>query len=164
MSSSKFFALCLLLPAVASAANDWNTPCTSGSCSYDLHNSSSTSGHSAGGSLWIVRLHFHTFSGYNLTSYLQSGSTSAISDITPAAGWTIVDCDPQGHNQTIRAYCSGDNNDCSHLYQNDAVGTVVRLPENVSTSAVSLSGVLANSDHIVWPDSIRAHRFRIQPR
>lgn len=53
MTSSAFFALALLLPAVVSAANDWKTPCLNGTCSYDLHNGTAAHG-VAGGSVYLV--------------------------------------------------------------------------------------------------------------
>ncbi|KAF7794340.1 hypothetical protein EIP86_005474 [Pleurotus ostreatoroseus] len=67
---------------------------------------------------------------------LQSGPSSAISDITPAAGWTILDCDPNSMAQDIRVVCTGDAASCNHIYQGGAVGTLVRLPENVSMESL----------------------------
>ncbi|KAF8877427.1 hypothetical protein BD779DRAFT_1557589, partial [Infundibulicybe gibba] len=67
----------------AHAANDWSTPCTSGVCSYDLPAS-------AGPSSGTVKIW---------------GSTNAISDITPAAGWQIISCSPDAVNQDIRLVC-----------------------------------------------------------
>ena len=69
---------------------------------------------------------------YRLTSYYQTGSTKAISDITPAAGWTILECDPNSMAMDIRAVCTGDADSCNHMYQGGAVGTLVRLPPGVS--------------------------------
>lgn len=60
----------------------------------------------------------------------QIGSSSAISDITPAAGWTILDCDPNAISQEIRLVCTGDEETCNHIYQGGCQSTLVRLPEN----------------------------------
>ena len=57
---SFLFSLALLLPAVVNAANDWNAPCLQGSCSFDLHNSTSPHG-GAAGSIYIVRFLSHSF-------------------------------------------------------------------------------------------------------
>ncbi|KAI0340900.1 hypothetical protein BDW22DRAFT_1333399 [Trametopsis cervina] len=90
----------------ARAVNDWKTPCLSGQCSYDVKNGPATG------------------------SVLISGSSAAISDITTAAGWTILNCNATAADQDIRAVCTGDSADCDHLYQGGAVGTLVRLPQN----------------------------------
>ncbi|TDL13689.1 hypothetical protein BD410DRAFT_872165, partial [Rickenella mellea] len=61
------------------------------------------------------------------------GSTKAISDITPAAGWEILGCDPNAISQDIRLICKSSDASsvgCDHLYQNGAENTIVRLPEN----------------------------------
>jgi hypothetical protein len=60
-----------------------------------------------------------------------SGPVSAISDITPAAGWQITKCDPTSSQQDIQLKCQDNNPDCNHLFQgNGAVNTLVRLPES----------------------------------
>ena len=61
----------------------------------------------------------------------QSGSPTAISDLTPAAGWQILDCDANSTAQDIRVVCADPDAYCEHLFQGGAVGTIVRLPENV---------------------------------
>ncbi|KDR73200.1 hypothetical protein GALMADRAFT_212663 [Galerina marginata CBS 339.88] len=73
------------------------------------------------------------------------GSENAISDITPAAGWEIIDCSPDALQQDIRLVCKDDSStDCAHLYDgssannNAAVGKVVRLPENCGKSAFAV--------------------------
>ncbi|KAJ6608508.1 hypothetical protein B0H10DRAFT_2226802 [Mycena sp. CBHHK59/15] len=102
--------------AVAYAANDWSKPCLSGECSYDLP--AASNGTSASGSMKIW------------------GSSTAISDITTAAGWTILGCSPTALTQDIRLVCTGkDSSMCQHLYQgHGAVDTIVRLPENCGKS------------------------------
>ncbi|KAJ7143852.1 hypothetical protein C8R44DRAFT_864873 [Mycena epipterygia] len=103
--------------AVINAANDWSVPCITGECSYDIP--ASTNG-SASGTMTIW------------------GSQDAITDITTAADWQILGCDPNALSQDIRLVCMSDDPaaKCSHLYQNTgAVGKVVRLPENCGSSA-----------------------------
>ena len=52
MISPSSLSFVLLLSKLALAANNWNEPCLSGECSYDLNNS--TSHGTARGSLYIV--------------------------------------------------------------------------------------------------------------
>ncbi|KAJ7049559.1 hypothetical protein C8F01DRAFT_1238484 [Mycena amicta] len=114
-------AILALLPFIAGihAINDWTVPCTSGSCSYDLPSTNETV---SSGSLKIW------------------GGVDAITDITNAADWEILDCDPTALAQDIRLVCKTDPDDpdskCAHLYQNiGAVNKIVRLPENCGASA-----------------------------
>ena len=72
MSRSSLYSLVLLLPAMAQAANDWNKPCLSGSCSYDAVNSNKT--HTTPiATLHLVRLH--------LLSYLSTSVTDIDHDV-----------------------------------------------------------------------------------
>lgn len=91
-------------------------PCLEGECFYDLPEASGVSGTMR---VW--------------------GATTAISDITTAAGWTILDCDPNSMAQDIRLVCTGATSDCSHLFQGatGATNTLVRLPQNVSVFFLS---------------------------
>ncbi|KAI0689061.1 hypothetical protein BC835DRAFT_1418822 [Cytidiella melzeri] len=130
----------LLLPAVVNAANDWNTPCHTGECSYDLHNS--------------------TRSGSVRASMTISGSTSAIADLTPAAGWQILDCNATGGAQDIRAVCTGSDNDCSHLYQNGAIGTVVRLPDDCGNMPFARIAAEWTHDNQTLPADIASNLSR----
>ncbi|KAF8961154.1 hypothetical protein BDZ97DRAFT_1226986 [Flammula alnicola] len=102
------------------AANDWSKPCFSGVCQYDLP----TTNGSASGTVKIW------------------GSNAAISDITPAAGWEIIDCSPDALEQNIRLVCkAGGSSDCANLHSNSkngAVGKLVRLPENCGKSAFAV--------------------------
>ncbi|KDQ32567.1 hypothetical protein PLEOSDRAFT_1098567 [Pleurotus ostreatus PC15] len=98
------------LASLALALNDWSKPCFSGRCSYDLHGS-------VDGSMTI------------------EGSPDAISDITPAAGWWIIGCDPQAEAQDIRIVCIHTDR-CGHLFRNlGAQGKLVRLPEKCGKMA-----------------------------
>ncbi|KAA1475907.1 hypothetical protein DENSPDRAFT_452584 [Dentipellis sp. KUC8613] len=112
-SFTKLYAYASLLSLVgmqAFAANDWSLPCTQGQCSYDLPSNSNTS---ATVQVW--------------------GASTAISDITEAAGWKILDCDPNGMNQTIRMVCmnaDSQNAGCDHVMKNGAENKLVRMPES----------------------------------
>ncbi|KAG6862118.1 hypothetical protein C0995_005930 [Termitomyces sp. Mi166 len=113
-----FISLVLLFSSSVHARklNDWSKACLNGECAYDLPD---TNGQSAG-------------------ALKISGSPDAISDITPAAGWTILDCSPSVLAQDIRLVCSSDESqsNCNHLFRkNGAVGKLVRLPETCGKSA-----------------------------
>lgn len=56
------------------------------------------------------------------------GSQTGVSDLTTAAGWTILDCDANTADQDIRLVCHDPDMGCDHLNQNGAEGTLVRLP------------------------------------
>ncbi|KAK0473466.1 hypothetical protein IW261DRAFT_1342652 [Armillaria novae-zelandiae] len=113
MALHSFVILISLIFVSVDAANNWTKPCFYGECEYSL-----PSHVPASGSLKIW------------------GSVDALSDITPAAGWEILDCSPDELEQEIRLVCSHNSTDsanCDHLYQNDGpVGKIVRLPENAS--------------------------------
>ncbi|KAJ6522865.1 hypothetical protein B0H19DRAFT_1008804 [Mycena capillaripes] len=112
MTPSILFILSFL--SAARAANDWNKPCLSGVCSYDLP---STNGSTSSGSMKIW------------------GSQTAIGDITEAAGWKILGCSPDALSQDIRLVCAGDETMCQHLYSgHGAADTIVRLPEDCGKS------------------------------
>ncbi|KAF8344979.1 hypothetical protein F5887DRAFT_237323 [Amanita rubescens] len=90
------------------AFNDWNVPCISGVCHYDLD-------HSKGGSSGTIQIW---------------GSHKAISDITPAAGWHVLDCDEDEMEQVIRIVCVSQSAPCSHLFSHDGPeGKLIRMPE-----------------------------------
>lgn len=63
-------------------------------------------------------------------------SPHAIADITPAAGWVVLDCDPNALSQDIRLVCQNDDieaSGCSHFFEGSGpVHKYVRLPESVS--------------------------------
>ncbi|KDQ34225.1 hypothetical protein PLEOSDRAFT_1032100 [Pleurotus ostreatus PC15] len=100
-----------------SATNDWSKPCFDGECAYDLP----SHGDSALGAFKI------------------KGSPKAITDITPAAGWIILDCDPHALSQEIRLVCQSDDKasdeSCSHVFDHwGAVDKIVRLPDGCGAS------------------------------
>ncbi|KAJ7197817.1 hypothetical protein GGX14DRAFT_700233 [Mycena pura] len=127
---------------VINAANDWSVPCITGQCSYDLP---TTNNGSASGTVTIW------------------GSNDAISDITPAADWEILGCDPNALSQDIRLVCKSDSPTakCSHLYQSAGpVNKIVRLPENCGSSAFArVSKAWVPADQSV-PASIAARLVR----
>ncbi|KAF8502656.1 hypothetical protein F5888DRAFT_1110589 [Russula emetica] len=108
-SAAFYLTLVLAAGQRALAVNDWSVPCTQGKCSWDVPAESGASG-----------------------SVQISGPVSAISDITPAAGWQIMTtCNPTSSQQNIQLMCENNNPDCNHLFQgNGAVNTIVRLPES----------------------------------
>ncbi|KAK0220849.1 hypothetical protein EDD85DRAFT_863679 [Armillaria nabsnona] len=116
MALYSFVILISLIFVSVDATNNWTKPCFYGECEYSL-----PSHVPASGSLKIW------------------GSADALSDITPAAGWEILDCSPDRLEQDIRLVCSHNSTDsanCDHLYQNDGpVGKIVRLPENCGQNA-----------------------------
>ncbi|PIL30026.1 hypothetical protein GSI_07938 [Ganoderma sinense ZZ0214-1] len=102
-----------LLPLAAQAANDWNKPCF-GSCSWDI-----TTGKGSG----TVQL---------------TGTQSGVSDLTTAAGWTILDCDSKKADQDIRLVCHDTTKGCDHVTNDGAAGTVVRLPKSCGSVPFAL--------------------------
>ncbi|KAJ7347727.1 hypothetical protein DFH08DRAFT_649277, partial [Mycena albidolilacea] len=109
-STALFFAL---VSSVLAQNNDWTKPCLDGECFYDLPAASGVSGTMR---VW--------------------GAPTAISDVTTAAGWTILGCDPTALKQDIRLVCTGDAANCDHLFQGaGAVNTLVRLPQNCGANA-----------------------------
>ncbi|KAE9395729.1 hypothetical protein BT96DRAFT_942244 [Gymnopus androsaceus JB14] len=99
------------------AANDWTTPCFDGVCQYSL---TAAPGQNGSGTMQIW------------------GSANALSDITTAAGWQILNCSSTEMAQDIRLVCNSSDTQgagCDHLFQaGGAVGKVVRLPEDCGMS------------------------------
>ncbi|KAF5371015.1 hypothetical protein D9615_010015 [Tricholomella constricta] len=144
LSLSSFFStlvsILLLLQSTTHAArhNDWSKPCFHGECFYDLPAHSGK----ASGSLKIW------------------GSLDAITDITAAAGWTILGCSPDALVQDIRLVCNSDdtgNSGCAHLHRKaGAVGKIVRLPENCGKSAFArISKAWVSKDQSIPKDVAR---------
>ncbi|KAF9526498.1 hypothetical protein CPB83DRAFT_770221 [Crepidotus variabilis] len=113
--------------ALVSAANDWSQPCFNGECEYDLP--STPRGPSGTLKIW--------------------GPRHLISDITPAAGWAIIDCDPNLLKQNVRLVCEeGSADHCGRLsggletVGDASVGRIVRLPEECGGNAF---GVVTNA-------------------
>ncbi|KAG5219427.1 Acetolactate synthase [Salix suchowensis] len=96
-----------------SKANNWDKPCFHGECAYDTIGTEET--------------------GYG--SIKIYGSPKSITDITPASGWVVLDCDPNLLAQDIRLVCRSDDDEgCNHIYEHDPIHRIVRLPESVCTS------------------------------
>ena len=119
-----FASLC---PMAVLAANNCTEPCHAGECQWDLQ-STHASGTMLLVSYWPQRL-LQCLS-LVLMFRLQAGSNSSISDLTPAGGWTIIDCNATSADQEIRVVCH-DPSKCNHLHMNGAENTVVRLPDEV---------------------------------
>ncbi|KAJ3927693.1 MAG: hypothetical protein NXY57DRAFT_903430 [Lentinula lateritia] len=100
-----------------SAVNDWDTPCFDGTCQYSL---TALPGQNGSGTMQIW------------------GSSNAISDITTAAGWEILNCSATAMAQDIRLVCMSSDTEgagCDHLFQaGGAEGKLVRLPEDCGMS------------------------------
>ncbi|KAJ7471566.1 hypothetical protein B0H11DRAFT_2237116 [Mycena galericulata] len=130
------------------AANDWSVACVTGECSYDIP----TTNGSASGTMTIW------------------GSQDGITDITTAADWQILSCDPTALSQDIRLVCMSDAADakCSNLYQNTgAVNKIVRLPENCGAGPFArVANASVSTDQSI-PASISTRlvrRFGTQPQ
>ncbi|KDQ23404.1 hypothetical protein PLEOSDRAFT_1109047 [Pleurotus ostreatus PC15] len=117
LGSPSMYSVLVLLSALAAStvarpANDWSKPCFDGECAYDLP---ATTGATSG----VLGI---------------TGAPHAITDITPAAGWVILDCDPNILEQDIRLVCSSDDDTeagCNHLFHGHGpVNKIVRLPES----------------------------------
>ncbi|KAK0217175.1 hypothetical protein IW262DRAFT_1276049 [Armillaria fumosa] len=139
LNSICIFTFFLLVTVVAK--NDWSQLCFDGVCEYSLPPNGTASG-----SLKIW------------------GSTNTLSDITPAAGWEIIDCAPSALAQEIRLVCL--NNDtgstgCDHLYQNDgAAGKIVRLPESCGQNAFARVARAWDSEDQSLPSDLVARVLR----
>ncbi|KAJ8495917.1 hypothetical protein ONZ45_g12648 [Pleurotus djamor] len=128
------FALAIIAAslAVAEPANDWSRPCFDGECAYDLPG---TAQHGSG-------------------TFKLSGSSKAITDITPAAGWVVLECDPHLLQQEIRLVCQGsDEAACGHLFEHGPEHKVVRLPESCGAGPFARIA----SAHVAGDQSIPGH-------
>ncbi|KAJ7023264.1 hypothetical protein C8F04DRAFT_1134894 [Mycena alexandri] len=135
----------IIVPFLAGiqAANDWNIPCVKGQCSYDLPQ---TTAAPASGTMKIW------------------GSENAITDITPAAGWQILGCDPAALSQNVRLVCMDEDDPgslCGHLYQTTgAVNKIVRLPGNCGASAFARVANAWTSEDQSIPATVKARLVR----
>ncbi|KAL0949221.1 hypothetical protein HGRIS_009301 [Hohenbuehelia grisea] len=134
----------LLAVAVLAAAaphNDWSQACFHGECAYEMTTNSGSSG--------LLKLY---------------GSPQSISDITAAAGWVVLDCDPHSMVQQIRLVCKSDNADaagCGHLFEHGgATDKLVRLPENCGSGPFArIAKASVASDQSI-PAHMRRHLER----
>ncbi|KLO12154.1 hypothetical protein SCHPADRAFT_433397 [Schizopora paradoxa] len=143
LCSMKSTTSLLLLPLFilrVQSKDDWTTPCLSGSCSFDI----ARSGTSLAATLVI------------------NGSPSSISDITPAAGWTVLNCTSSTNTQTIQIACVDESKACEHLFQDGAENTIVRLPQScgagpfarVAKHSIAMNQTLSDKDtfKVKWTD------------
>ncbi|KAJ7307836.1 hypothetical protein DFH08DRAFT_720040 [Mycena albidolilacea] len=130
----------VIFPFIAgiNALNDWTVACTRGECSYGAEPQADLP---------------------------QWGSNNAITDITKAADWQILGCDPNALAQDIRLVCLKDpddpNSQCPHLYQEiGAVNKIVRLPEDCGASAFARVAKSWVSEDQSIPSSVRRSLVR----
>ncbi|CCA68979.1 hypothetical protein PIIN_02839 [Serendipita indica DSM 11827] len=101
-------AFLAFLVAVASAIE--STPCTSGSCTY-------TAGDGVN-------------SAYSVLA-INTENPSSLSDITAAAGWDIIECDPDSVGpQDVRLVCTDRSKNCDQLFEGGEENTIVKLPDS----------------------------------
>ncbi|KAG9226943.1 hypothetical protein CCMSSC00406_0003384 [Pleurotus cornucopiae] len=124
--------LALSLVSATSAFNDWSVPCFHGECAYDTSSTTMGSG--------TVQLF---------------GSPKSMTDITSAAGWVILDCDPNALDQTIRLVCMNEDEEaCGHLFAHGGPqDKVVRLPESCGAGPFARIAHLSTAED----QSIPAH-------
>ncbi|KAI0716143.1 hypothetical protein C8T65DRAFT_828365 [Cerioporus squamosus] len=124
-----------ILPLLALATNHATQPCHTGRCRWEHADD------------------------YGYGRFDLAGSVSSISDLTPSAGWTILDCDPSATEQDIRLVCHDPSKGCDHLYLNGAHHTIVRLPEEVcgSTAFAFVKDEWVHNDQ-----SIRGHKRHVR--
>jgi hypothetical protein len=79
--------------------------------------------------------------------FIQWGATEAIGDITQAADWEILSCDPQSLAQDIRIVCkSADSASCDHLF-----ATPSGVPSRRAVTSGTLSASAANASGTSLP-------------
>lgn len=119
-----------LIPHVQ-AANDWSQPCFSGVCSYDLP--ATPDGASGTLKIW--------------------GAETAIADITQAAGWEILSCDPQSLAQDLRIVCkTSDSSDgCAKLFASPNAGAAGAARRAAASSSPSASASAAEASGTALP-------------
>lgn len=91
----------IFFASAARALNDWTTPCHNGTCTYDVVNDT------ASGTVTIVSVHLVFFTLMSFADNGQIGNVNAISDLTTAGGWTLMDYDKNSNAQDMRAVCTG---------------------------------------------------------
>ncbi|KAF4580502.1 hypothetical protein EYR38_003100 [Pleurotus pulmonarius] len=125
-------ATLLVVGASARPANDWSKPCFNGECAYDLPE--------------------HSNSG--LGALKIAGSPKSITDITSAAGWVVLDCDPHALEQEIRLVCQSDDDAddtaCNHVFDHwGPEDKIVRLPESCGAgpfARIAAASLASNQD------------------
>ncbi|KAL0961505.1 hypothetical protein HGRIS_006446 [Hohenbuehelia grisea] len=122
------FKTSLLLSALtgslaASESASWSKPCFNGECTAET-------------ALYSMTVH---------------GPKEVISDISEAADWLVIGCDPKEPKQDIRIVCKKDetSSGCSDLLQGDPVNRLVRVPPDCTDEGfvrVSKFGIASNQD------------------
>lgn len=138
ISTFTSFSLIALYSGTTRALNDWSVPCLSGDCQYEGGNGVSTAYHL----IAIVSTYVSDKRpGTHVCpydDYLQNGTAASVSDITPAAGWSIAGCEANSTlGQTITLTCdpSGPNTQyCGHVLSGRVLNKVVRLPEDCTSA------------------------------
>lgn len=75
----------------------------------------------------------------------------------------VLDCDADSMSQDIRIVCMDETpGGCSHLYNDGAVDTLVRLPQSVCMNFRS-SYVGLTPGYLVWKRAICTTRARVGP-
>ena len=134
MQSALFVSVIFFLSAFrAFAIQSWDAPCVHGVCTYDkiLPDGAKVA------TLKIVRspLPPPLYQEVDTLDH-QWGTPNAISDVTPAAGWHILDCNPDEMKQDIRLVCLDDKADCNHIIDSGAQDIIVRLPQSVRVQSI----------------------------
>ncbi|KAL0948978.1 hypothetical protein HGRIS_009078 [Hohenbuehelia grisea] len=114
---TRLFCLVLVAASLGAASplkNDWDTACLNGECAYVV-----PAGPEPGALSGTLKLF---------------GSPQTLTDITPAAGWVVLDCHANGLEQEIRLVCKSEEEaGCQHLFAHDGpLNKIVRLPESCS--------------------------------
>ncbi|KIM33069.1 hypothetical protein M408DRAFT_326729 [Serendipita vermifera MAFF 305830] len=103
-------SLLSLVPFFIAAAAADATPCTTGTCTYRSGDGST--------SAWSILA-------------INTENPTSLSDITDAAGWDIISCDPYSTGpQDIRLVCVDRTKGCDQLFEGGEENTIIRLPEN----------------------------------
>ncbi|PVF93429.1 hypothetical protein CPB86DRAFT_109040 [Serendipita vermifera] len=99
-----------LVSSMLCVVADSSSPCTSGTCTYQSGDGSNTA--------------------YSVLA-INTEKPSSLSDITAAAGWDIIECDPYSIGpQDIRLVCTDRPKGCDQLFEDGEENTIVRLPDN----------------------------------
>ena len=134
MQSALFVSVIFFLSAFhAFAVQSWDVPCVHGLCTYDKILPDGTKV----ATLKIVRSPLPPLLYLEIdTLDHQWGAPDAISDITPAAGWHILDCNPDETKQDILLICLDNNAECNHIINSGARDIIVRLPQSVRSQPI----------------------------
>ena len=106
---------------------------------------------------WLLHLHHRRWREHGLLRPCYCKSTSSmvtatnsspkntenptsLSDITTAAGWDIIECDPYSVGpQDVRLVCTDRSKHCDQLFEGGEENTIVKLPESVSVTSFTIA-------------------------